>query len=65
MFASLLHALGESPPVAMDEMGHTDPALALRVYAQSMRRDEKEATKSRLPRPRTAEPPDTEKQHRR
>jgi hypothetical protein len=24
----------------MQEMGHTDPALALRVYAQVMRRDE-------------------------
>src|SRR5436190_1389792 len=36
-FASLLYALGESPPVVMAEMGHTDPALALRVYAQTMR----------------------------
>jgi len=29
----------------MDEMGHTDPALALRVYRQAMRRgdDEKAA----------------------
>jgi hypothetical protein len=26
----------------MDEMGHTDPALALRVYRQSMRRAEDE-----------------------
>lgn len=26
----------------MDEMGHTDPALALRVYRQAMRRDEGE-----------------------
>jgi integrase len=39
-FCSLLYALGESPPVVMAEMGHTDPALALRVYAQAMRRDE-------------------------
>lgn len=39
-FCSLLYALGESPPVVMQEMGHTDPALALRVYAQAMRRDE-------------------------
>ena len=31
----------------MDEMGHTDPALALRVYAQSMRRDESERAKLR------------------
>jgi hypothetical protein len=28
--------------VVMDEMGHTDPALALRVYRQSMRRGEDE-----------------------
>ncbi len=37
-FCSLLYALGETPPVVMVEMGHTDPALALRVYAQAMRR---------------------------
>lgn len=42
-FCSLLYALGEDPGTVMDEMGHTDPALALRVYHQSMRRggDEK------------------------
>jgi integrase len=39
-FCSLLYALGESPPIVMQEMGHTDPQLALRVYAQAMRRDE-------------------------
>ena len=26
----------------MQEMGHTDPGLALKVYAQAMRRDETE-----------------------
>ncbi|MGA2322150.1 MAG: hypothetical protein ABSG95_15690 [Solirubrobacteraceae bacterium] len=31
----------------MDEMGHTDPALALRVYAQSMRRGEDEQAQLR------------------
>lgn len=41
-FASLLYALGEDPGIVMDEMGHTDPALALRVYRQAMRRDEGE-----------------------
>ncbi len=41
-FASVLYALGEDPGVVMDEMGHTDPALALRVYRQSMRRGETE-----------------------
>jgi hypothetical protein len=28
----------------MDEMGHTDPGLALRVYAQAMRRGEDETS---------------------
>jgi integrase len=41
-FCSLLYALGEDPGVVMDEMGHTDPGLALRVYRQAMRRDESE-----------------------
>jgi hypothetical protein len=41
-FASLLYAIGESPPVVMAEMGHTDPALALAIYAHAMRRDEGE-----------------------
>jgi integrase len=41
-FASVLYALGEDPGVVMDEMGHTDPALALRVYRQTMRRGDDE-----------------------
>ena len=41
-FCSLLYALGEDPGTVMDEMGHTDPALALRVYRQAMRRGEDE-----------------------
>jgi integrase len=41
-FCSLLYALGETPPVVMQEMGHTDAKLALNVYAQVMRRDESE-----------------------
>jgi integrase-like protein len=40
MFASVLHALGSSPPVVMAEMGHTDPKLALAIYAKAMSRDE-------------------------
>jgi hypothetical protein len=31
----------------MAELGHTDPALALRIYAQAMRRDEGEAERLR------------------
>ena len=46
-FCSLLYAIGEAPPVVMAEMGHTDPALALRIYAQVMRRSEDETTRLR------------------
>lgn len=44
---SLLYALGEDPGTVMDEMGHTDPALALRVYRQSMRCGEDEKAQMR------------------
>jgi integrase len=47
-FCSLLYALGEDPGVVMDEMGHTDPALALRVYRQAMRRGEDEKAQLRV-----------------
>lgn len=46
-FASVLYALGEDPGVVMDEMGHTDPGLALRIYRQAMRRDEGEKERLR------------------
>ena len=39
-FASVLYALGETPPVVMAEMGHTTPGLALAIYAQVMSRDD-------------------------
>jgi integrase len=41
-FCSVLYALGEDPGTVMDEMGHTDPGLALRVYRQAMRREDTE-----------------------
>src|SRR5262245_13000153 len=41
-FASLVYAIGEPPPVVMAELGHTDPKLALKGYAQVMRRDQDE-----------------------
>ena len=41
-FASLLYGIGEPQPIVMQEMGHTDPALALSIYAHAMRRDEGE-----------------------
>ncbi len=46
-FCSLLYALGEDPGTVMDEMGHTDPELALRVYRQAMRRGEHEKAQLR------------------
>jgi integrase len=46
-FCSLLYALGEDPGTVMDEMGHTDPELALRVYRQAMRRGETEKAQLR------------------
>lgn len=46
-FASVLYAIGVQPPEVMQEMGHTDPKLALRVYAQAMRRDEGERERLR------------------
>lgn len=46
-FCSLLYALGEDPGVVMDEMGHTDPGLALRIYRQAMRRGEEERAQLR------------------
>ena len=46
-FASVLYAIGEDPGIVMDEMGHTHPALALRVYRQSMRRGEDEKAQLR------------------
>ena len=41
-FATVLYALGEPPPVVMQEMGHTTPDLALRLYAQAMRLTDEE-----------------------
>jgi integrase len=39
-FASLLFALGESPPYVMAQMGHTTPNLTLTIYTRQMdRRD--------------------------
>lgn len=46
-FASVLYALGEDPGVVMDEMGHPDPGLALRIYRQAMRRGDEERARLR------------------
>jgi integrase len=39
-FASVLYALGSTPPVVMAEMGHTGPQMALAIYAHAMAREE-------------------------
>jgi integrase len=41
-FASVLIALGKDPIYVMGQLGHTDPAFTLRVYAHMMRRSEQE-----------------------
>jgi integrase len=46
-FASVLYAINETPPVVMRELGHNDPALALRIYAHAMERGEQENAKLR------------------
>jgi integrase len=39
-FASILFVRGVDPPTVMQQLGHTDAAFTLRVYAHAMRRDE-------------------------
>jgi integrase len=46
-FASVMYAIGEDPGAVMDDLGHTDPKLAMTVYRQSMRRDEGERDRLR------------------
>jgi integrase len=41
-FASILVAIGRDPTYVMQQLGHTDPAFTLRVYAHPMRRSEDE-----------------------
>jgi hypothetical protein len=41
-FASILVAIGRDPTYVMQQLGHTDPAFTLRVYAHTMRRGEEE-----------------------
>jgi integrase len=41
-FASILVAIGKDPTYVMHQLGHTDPAFTLRVYAHMMRRSEVE-----------------------
>ena len=46
-FASLLYALGETPPRVMAQMGHTSPQLALTIYAREMDRRDGESERLR------------------
>jgi integrase len=39
-FASILFVRGVDPPTVMAQLGHTDAAFTLRVYAHAMRRDD-------------------------
>jgi integrase len=41
-FASILVAIGKDPTYVMQQLGHTDPAFTLRVYAHAMRRSDEE-----------------------
>lgn len=41
-FASILVAIGRDPTYVMAQVGHTDPAFTLRVYAHMMRCSEPE-----------------------
>ena len=41
-FASILVAIGKDPTYVMQQLGHTEPAFTLRVYAHAMRRSEEE-----------------------
>jgi len=44
-FASILVALGKDPNYVMHQLGHTDPAFTLRIYAHIMRRSPHEREK--------------------
>lgn len=56
-FASLLFALGESPPYVMAQMGHTTTNLTLAIYARQMdRRDGEPARLKTLVQGREAVP---------
>ncbi len=47
-YASLMFALGRPAPVVMEQLGHTDARLTLRVYARAMRQspEERESLKA-------------------
>jgi len=46
-YASLLFALGRTAPEVMEQIGHADPRVTLRIYARAMRRDATEQARLR------------------
>jgi len=46
-YASLLFALGRTAPEVMEQIGHADPRVTLRIYARTMRRDATEQAQLR------------------
>jgi len=47
-FASLLYLRGETPVYVMEQMGHTDPQLALRIYAKAVGQQRRRGAGARL-----------------
>lgn len=47
-FASMLFAIGETPPYVMAQMGHTTPNLTLAIYARQMDRRDGEPDRLKL-----------------
>jgi len=62
-FASLLFAVGEDPPSVTYQLGHTDPAFTLRVYAHAMRADPRDRARLRAIVAGHAGPPDDVASH--
>jgi integrase len=46
----LFAAVGEHPAYMMDQLGHTDPKLSLRVYTQVMKRRDRDELKEKVTR---------------
>jgi len=47
-YASVLFALGRTAPEVMEQLGHADPKLTLRIYARAMRRATDESERLEL-----------------
>lgn len=62
-YASILFAIGKDPIYVMNQLGHTDPAFTIRVYAHMMNRTPQEREKLKTlvegPKPHTQRPHNT------